>query len=375
MPRYRWRTSAALRCEVARGLDSYHALAGLLLAGAAVLALAGAGCRPAPDNLASGFDSAGNGGTGAAGAGANAGGGSAAGIGVLVGQDGLAGSGGAGGIGSATDSGAPGHGNEAAGHGSAAGGGMSGASGHGGTGGSSGAGGPPCLTKGSQVILVGDSYINWISHTFPADLNREAGQTFRLYAVGGFSMGSGGIGLIPPEFDQAVAADPDIKTMVLDGGGNDVLIPSAIYANGAQCKNSMSSPTIADCQTIIRTALDAAIRLMDTAASKGVKDVIYFFYPHVPEGTLIGGSYPNAILDYALPMVKDLCDTARVRTDGKLTCHFVDLIPIFEGHPDWFAATDIHPNSMGSAAMAKAVWTTMKDACVAQPASSGCCTP
>ena len=234
---------------------------------------------------------------------------------------------------------------------------------------------PPCLTKGSQVALIGDSYINWASHTFPADLNSEAGQTFRMYAVGGYSMGSGGIGLIPPEFDQAVAADPDIIAVVLDGGGNDVLIPSATYPNGGQCKNSVDSPNIADCQTIISIAIDAASTLLDTMASKGVHDVVYFFYPHVPEGTVLGGTAPNSILDYAFPMVKDFCDGAKARTGGKTTCHFVDLIPVFEGHPDWFAPTDIHPNSTGSAAMAQAVWQKMKDECIAQPASSGCCKP
>ena len=211
-------------------------------------------------------------------------------------------------------------------------------------------------------------------------MNAAAGQTFRLYAVGGYSMGSGGLGLIPPEFDQAVAADPDITTVILDGGGNDVLIPAATYANGAQCKNSLTSPTIADCQAIVQKALDAAGTLRDNMVAHGVKDVVYFFYPHVPDGTLAGGTHPNAILDYALPKVKAFCDGANAMTSGKLTCHFVDLVPVFENHPDWFANYgtpffDIHPNSLGSAAMAKTIWATMKDACIAQPASSGCCTP
>jgi hypothetical protein len=40
---------------------------------------------------------------------------------------------------------------------------------------------------------------------------------------------------------------------------------------------------------------------------------------------------------------------------------------------DWFAPADLHPNTMGSAAMANAVWDKMVDNCVGQPASSGCC--
>jgi hypothetical protein len=235
---------------------------------------------------------------------------------------------------------------------------------------------PRCLQKPSQVVLIGDSYVNWVSHTFPADLAKEAGQTFRSYAVGGTSMGSGGIGLIAPQLEMAVTEDPDIKLSVMTGGGNDVLVPDvAMFPRGAECKNSMSSASIPDCQRIVTKALDAAGKMMERSIEIGVEHVVYFFYPHVPNGTLVGGLYPNAILDYSLPRVKEFCETTSTRSGGKLTCHFVDLIPVFEGHPEYFAPTDIHPNLQGSAAMAKAIWGKMKESCIAQPASSGCCEP
>jgi hypothetical protein len=235
---------------------------------------------------------------------------------------------------------------------------------------------PPCMQSPNQVVVLGDSYVNWISHTFPADLAREAGVTYRMYAVGAAAMASGGVSLIPPQFDQALAADPNIIAIVMDGGGNDILVPdTAQFPQGGECKQSLTSPMIPDCQAIVQKAVDKSVELMNIAADKGVKDVVYFFYPHVPDGTLVGGAHPNAILDYALPMVKATCDGARARTGGRLTCHFLDLIPVFNGHPDWFAFTDIHPTPAGSAAMAKEIWAIMKNACIAQPASSGCCTP
>ena len=122
-------------------------------------------------------------------------------------------------------------------------------------------------------------------------------------------------------------------------------------------------------------AIDAATTLMNKVADHGIRDVTYFFYPHVPEGTVIGGAHPNAILDYALPNVKAICDGAYEASQGKLTCHFVDTIPVMDSHLDWFAAMDIHPNSTDSAAIAKAVWKRMQDDCVGQPESSGCCDP
>ncbi len=258
------------------------------------------------------------------------------------------------------------------------------------TGGTTGAGGagpglkPKCLTKGSQVITIGDSYINWASHTFPADLNKEAAQTFRpTYAIGGMSMATGGIPLGPPpgvafipdQFPYAYKADPDIVAVVFDGGGNDVLIPAATYAQGAQCKNSADSANVADCKAIVQAALDASTKMVQAISDKGIRDVVYFFYPHVPEGTAIGGAHPNAILDYSMPKARDLCATAESVTGGKTRCHFVDMIPVFQGQSNVFAPGDIHPNGAGSALMAKAVWAKMKENCVAQPASSGCCEP
>ena len=74
--------------------------------------------------------------------------------------------------------------------------------------------------------------------------------------------------------------------------------------------------------------------------------------------------------------MKALCDGALAATSGRLACHFVDLVPVFANHlADWFAPGDIHPNTLGSAAMAQAVWSTMQAECVAQPASGACWAP
>ncbi len=74
-------------------------------------------------------------------------------------------------------------------------------------------------------------------------------------------------------------------------------------------------------------------------------------------------------------MARETCEGAYERTGHQLRCHFVDMIPVFDGHPEYFAAADIHPNFEGSAAMARAVWDKMVAECVGQHESSGCCTP
>ena len=236
---------------------------------------------------------------------------------------------------------------------------------------------PKCLKKASQVIIMGDTYVIW-ADGFTDALKQESGQTFRNYALEGAGLGSVdmtlGPNLIPPEFDQAVSVDPDIIAAIMIGGGTDILLPDPKFGSeAANCKTDMG-PNLPVCRQILDLAFEAGGKLFQTMADKGVGDVVLYFYPHVPKNTLIGGSNPNAILDYANPMAKAWCDGTEAKTGGKLRCHFVDLVPIFEGHQnDWFNTADVHPNKMGSSAMAKAIVKVMKDNCIAQPASSGCC--
>jgi hypothetical protein len=248
-----------------------------------------------------------------------------------------------------------------------------GTGGTGGVGGSGGSSGRPACFAANQTIVVGDSYINWGSHSLPADLQRESGQTWPLFAVGGASIASGGIAtLIPQQLEQAIAQYHTFSTLFFDGGGNDVLICDALkYPGCGDCKNNANAASVPVCQQVVQAALDAAAALVLRAAQVGVKDVVYFFYPTVPAGTPIGGAYPNVMNDYARPKAKALCATAQ--SVAGVRCTFVDMVPVFQGHPEYFAIADIHPNTLGSAAMAKAIWAAMKANCVSQPASSGCC--
>jgi hypothetical protein len=239
-----------------------------------------------------------------------------------------------------------------------------------------------CLKDSSAIAMIGDSFVTWLSHTFPADMNAVSSLTIETFAVGGTSMGSGGGGLIPPQFDTALAKLPHLTTIIMDGGAYDIFSPDlAQFPQGAQCRNlGFRAIDVPDCQKIVDKAVAAAKDLFLKMAKSGVKDVVYFFYPKVPTNTIFGGNNPAGVLDYAMPKVRAACEAAyelsvEAAADKPIRCHFVDLVPVFSGHPEFFAVADIHPSPAGSKAMAEAVWTTMKAECVGQPASSGCCAP
>jgi lysophospholipase L1-like esterase len=238
----------------------------------------------------------------------------------------------------------------------------------------------PCIDDPNDVVLMGDSYVDWITHTFVADIRAESGQQWPSYAVGATSMATGGVGRIPDQLGMALADNPEIKAIIMTGGGNDILVADTVmFPDAAMCTRTPDAPMIEDCRTIIQLALDKAAMLMDETADAGVRDVVYFFYPHIPGGGLVSGMHPNAILDYALPRAREVCESSLERTAGRMKCHFIDMVPVFEGKPGLFAdalseaGDGIHPNSMGSKLMAEEVWRVMKQDCVGQPASSGCC--
>jgi len=238
---------------------------------------------------------------------------------------------------------------------------------------------PPCVDP-DEVAIIGDSYINYdVTHTFLADLAEVAGVTWPNYAEAGAAMATGGLveKKIPEQFESAVAAQDTIKAVVMDGGGNDILIPDLMWRGGGECKNNPAADTVQVCQDIVQTSIDRTKELRERMAAAGVEDTVFFFYPHTPGGGLFnaGGSNPNVILDYSLPLAKEACESAEMQTDGKLRCYFVDTRPLFEGKRNVFASDGIHPNENGSRLIAEAVWQTMQEHCIGQPESSGCCEP
>ncbi|HKP60061.1 MAG TPA: SGNH/GDSL hydrolase family protein [Polyangiales bacterium] len=258
--------------------------------------------------------------------------------------------------------------------------GMGGAGGTGGAGGAGGmAGGPaagsggtnptetakrPCIKSGNEVVFIGDSYSDYaVAHTALATLVGSRARMdgamsgYRNLAVAGTTLAAASIlGTIPPQWDSAKRTKP-IHAVVMDGGGNDVLIANMQCLPAGSDKN-------AGCQQVVATSMKTAKSLLEDMKAGGVTDVIWFWYPHLPNGN------GSDISDYTLPMLQDLAKS--VSTD---TFHvqMIDTVPLFEGHPEYFFTDGIHANDIGEGKIADAVWKMMKDNCIGQ--SSGCCTP
>jgi hypothetical protein len=221
---------------------------------------------------------------------------------------------------SAAGAGAPsgGAGGDTAGAGAAAGSGAAGAS---------GAVAPPREDlgqgDGSDVVTIGDSWMNIATNGggIEGGLDRLM-KKYRHYAVAGTLLN----GQIPGQYAQAKAVNPKISTVIMTGGGNDIMFTNACA-------------TKAGCAMAVQTLVDELNTLWTQMAMDGVKDVVYISYSK-NAGTAPADTRP------------DTMSTPPICLTGKITCHGVntdDLVKMGD------TIDGIHPTLAGCDRIAKAV--------------------
>jgi hypothetical protein len=132
---------------------------------------------------------------------------------------------------------------------------------------------------GSDVILMGDS---WISNTLQSEgtgggiapsLLSASTQPYRNYAIQGTSLLQDAVfgPAIPKQWGTAKSADPDIKTVVMAAGGNDIIQGSQQLSD--DCKQGGAL-----CAMKLKEIRDALAALWAQMASAGVRDVVHILY-------------------------------------------------------------------------------------------------
>jgi hypothetical protein len=233
--------------------------------------------------------------------------------------------------------------------------------------------------KDNEVVMVGDSYMSGAPYGLVGQdvVTNSMHNWTRLYYFPGSAIAYGAGSLnIPYEFDtQAEGASTDIKVVIMDGGGNDVLV------DNRQCMTTFDST----CMATVDKSVAAAESLLMDMASKGVQHIVYFYYPHL--STAGGGLLPtpatsvNVVDDYALAKVEAFCcgtnfasstTNFSCRGNGPGTdCVMIDTIPSFVGHLNtdsvsYLLSDNVHPNAMGSQVIANLVTQAMQKYCIAQ---------
>lgn len=222
-----------------------------------------------------------------------------------------------------------------------------GSAGAAGASGAAGAGGAPThpdlgVGDGSDVVLMGDS---WMSNTLQIEgtggglapsLIAVAKKPYRNYAVQGVMMLMADTfgPAIPTQWDQATAMNPNIKTVVMTGGGNDIIQNSTIQTSCTQGTDA--------CKMLLSQISDALNTLWTKMADGNVQDVVYVQY-----ASDVGSTAQSVRDSMAIPTI---C------TSGRIRCHAVDST---DAVMKQIAADGIHPLQAANDRLAQVVYDLM----------------
>jgi len=190
------------------------------------------------------------------------------------------------------------------------------------------------LTRSAAVrtVIIGDSMF-WSGPLFwsgqPSPLSRwlesRAGHAIENHARVGASLAEGWVESIPHQY-QDVAQRDTITSIIMDGGGNDIMS----HRHDCEAWNTA-------CQTTINASIAIATSLLDTIRHDGIGHVFYLGFYH-------------------LPGLETAADEASIRMHSLCSenCHFVDPrnnITLAMIGPD-----GVHPTDEGYRVLAAMIW-------------------
>lgn len=206
----------------------------------------------------------------------------------------------------------------------------------------------------NQVVNLGDS-IFALSGEIQDYLHSYAGKTFRRYAVSGAEL-AGGV-LAPDLASQYATAKSDnsnIETILMDGGGNDILLP-AIAFDPYDCKTQWYEwgRLSNSCKDFIDDIYVDGVNLLNTMAADGVDHVIYLGYYYTKDTILLQLDSLEEAVDYGDYRLAQACQYSAV------DCTFIDPRGVIN---DGDIKSDaIHPKTSGSYKIANLIWPEIKD--------------
>ncbi|WFR58830.1 dockerin type I domain-containing protein [Anaerocolumna sp. AGMB13025] len=203
----------------------------------------------------------------------------------------------------------------------------------------------PAKIKGSEVLIIGDSFLA-LSHEITKRLEQNAknagildsSDKFRDNSVSGTQLYGGMAPSIPDQYKNGVKAGT-VKYVIMDGGGNDCLMGTG------QPPYNANSP-------FIKNATDSVKNLLTQMGKDGVVKVFYLFYPDPQQD--LGGL--KGKLDVLRPLIQN-----EVNKSITPKAYWLDLRPVFSGKYSQYILSDgIHPTTAGSIAAADAIWAEMQ---------------
>ena len=204
----------------------------------------------------------------------------------------------------------------------------------------------------NNVVNLGDSIfaLSGAEHSY---LTSYAGKSFRNYCKSGAYLKGSNIltsDSVTSQYATARSDNSNIKTILMDGGGNEALIQYNFF----DPYNCGSSTLTSSCKGLIDDAYVNAVNLMNQMGRDGVQNIIYQGYYHVKNG-LFASTSLNPAVDYG--------DTRLAQAVANATA--VSNYRVFVDPRAYITNSDIiidgvHPADSGSQKLANLIWPKLQ---------------
>ncbi len=209
----------------------------------------------------------------------------------------------------------------------------------------------------NKIVNIGDS-IFALSGKISDYLHSYAGKTFRRYATSGAEIKGSNILTsfdVAAQYAKAKSQYSLIDTIIMDGGGNDILIPATMAFDPYNCKKDWwESGLSSSCKNLINDVYVDTVNLINQMGRDGVKNVLFLGYYHIKTG-LIGSTTLNAAVDYGDLKLKAAVTNATAANNNRV---FID--PRSSIVNSDIIIDGVHPADSGSKKLAGLIWAKLK---------------
>jgi lysophospholipase L1-like esterase len=203
------------------------------------------------------------------------------------------------------------------------------------------------MGDGKDVITMGDSWMNLSSGVgIENSLERVSKRDYRNFGVSGTRLLDEAI---PTQYTNA-KREGAIKTVIMTGGGNDILQDLNLGILGGCNDDNIDKDSTMACKKRIDEVAARLTKLWADMSKDGVQDVVIVAY--TAKATILGNVFKKSVA-YSSSKIPPLCAAVA----PPLRCWTVDSdLEV----PDLALRDGIHPDDKGYEAIGTAVWKLMQ---------------
>jgi hypothetical protein len=194
---------------------------------------------------------------------------------------------------------------------------------------------PHAQIKANEVTWIGDTWVTvpGTQYTRVRNYAREIGAIdpdgdYIIAAAAGASMAA-----TAEQYQNQESSPTKVKVLIIAGGTWDTIRWGATDA-------VISDVVATFRQLLIQVAMDGT-----------VQHIVYYLCPELP-------GIPG--VSTLRPLLKQEC------ADSAVPCNFLDLQPLWAGHPEYTSSTGFQASEDGAKVIADEIWDVMQKNCIAQ---------